>query len=78
MKTIILISAFETEIFLHIKDVILQNLGTLYLEEGASPCNALLINRAITKDEKDKLNKVITNVTQAEFGIFYIHVTKKI
>lgn len=77
MKTIILISAYETEVLLHVKDVIIQNLGTLYLEGTPQPCNALLIDRVITDDEKNKLNEVLTDVTQAEFGIFYIHVNDK-
>lgn len=77
MKTIILITAFETEVLLHIKDVIIQNLGTLYVEEGQCPCNALLINRVITEDEKQRLNEVITEFTPNEFGVFYIHVNEE-
>lgn len=77
MKTIILIAAFEVEVLSHIKDIILQNLGTLYVEKGPHPCNALLINKVITEDEKNKLNKVITDFTQIEFGVFYIHVNEE-
>lgn len=77
MKTIILISTYETEVLLHVRDVIIQNLGTLYLEGTTQLCNALLVDRVITDDEKNKLNEVLTNVTQAEFGIFYIHVNDK-